>query len=438
MKVSIARNRISLKVPYMSKEYSEIYDLNGDDLFSLANIYLFEESCKNLKKGFAYMKAAARMRHIEACAITGFLYEFGIGCKLSYPKAEKYYLIAAGHWHGLGMARLSSLYRYGRPLVMMSRALSEKYLSYVKLASRETVSWILSAAEDYCEPSAQYVLGTFYHDGIYFNKDECEAVNWYLLSANAEHPRGLGILGYCYGEAVGLEKDVKKALHYYHKAAKKGESIAQYNIGYYMEEGISGERDLDKAIYWYKEAARRGNALACNSLGYMHEEGNGVEKDYDMARAYYYKAAVAGNAWGCHNLGYLYSMGYGAEHDMDMAVVYYKRAALQGHSGAQNKLGYYYSNGIGGIEIDETIGVFWYLIAAEQGLATAQVNLAFCYERGTGVEVDFEKAIYWLEKASRQNDSRQNVEQWLASLVMRLCLKRGTFTMASHLLATAA
>eukprot|EP00835_Amoeboradix_gromovi_P005463 NODE_515_length_7357_cov_0.487875.p2 type:complete len:449 gc:universal NODE_515_length_7357_cov_0.487875:2710-4056(+) len=438
MKEVTQRKRVSVKSPYCATTYEEIYYLNSDDLFSLASIYLFDSESKNLRKGFAYMRQASKLNHLEATAITGFLCEFGIGCKMSYLLSEKYYLLAAKRGHGLGMARLSSLYRYGRPLVKISRALSEKYLAAVKLAGKETISWIYSAAEDYSEPSAQYVLGTFYHDGIYFNKDEVEAVKWYTLSANAEHPRGEGILGYCYGESVGLEKDVQKALHYYTKAAEKQETVAMYNIGYYMEEGISGKKDMKKAIYWYKEAAKRGNALACNSLGYMHEEGNGVEKDYAQAKEYYYKAAMAGNAWGSHNLGYLYSMGYGVEQDMNMAIFYYKKAALQGHSGAQNKLGYYYSNGVAGIDKNEKIGVFWYLIAAEQDLGTAQVNLAYCFERGCGVDIDLEKAIYWLEKASRQSDSRQNVEQWLASLVMRLCLHRGTYSMHSHMLASAA
>eukprot|EP00834_Sanchytrium_tribonematis_P002456 NODE_76_length_23837_cov_1.242396.p6 type:complete len:439 gc:universal NODE_76_length_23837_cov_1.242396:9680-8364(-) len=423
---------------YPNTTYDDIFDYNAEELFALANIYLFDSTNKNLKRGFAYMKAASRENHLEATAITGFLCEFGIGTKLSYPRAESYYKKAANRGHGLGMARLCSLYRYGRPQVKMSRVLSEKYLAYTKLAGNETVEWIVGAAEDHCEPSAQYVLGTFYHDGIFFSKDETIAVNWYMLSANAEHPRGEGILGYCYGEAVGLEKNVQKALHYYTRAAEKEETVAMYNIGYYMEEGIAGKKNVKEAIFWYKEAARRGNALACNSLGYMYEEGHGVDRDYAIAESYYKKAANAGNAWGCHNLGYLYSMGYGCEQNMDLALEYYHKAAMQGHSGAQNKLGYYYSNGIGGILKDEKVGVFWYLIASEQGLGTAQINLAFCYERGNGVEIDYEIAIYWLEKASRQNDTRQNVEQWLASLVMRNCLNRGNYNLSACMLPSAA
>ena len=66
--------------------------------------------------------------------------------------------------------------------------------------------------------------------------------------------------------------------------------------------------------------------------------------------------------------------------------------ANHGDAEAQYNLGYCYECGLG-VEIDYEKAVFWYKKAAELGNPIAQTNLGGCYEHGRGVPQDFEKAF---------------------------------------------
>lgn len=61
---------------------------------------------------------------------------------------------------------------------------------------------------------------------------------------------------------------------------------------------------------------------------------------------------------------------------------------------------YYYGYGV---SKDYEKAVYWYEKAANQGYATAQNNIGYCYETGNGVIQDYEKAVYWYEKAAIQD-----------------------------------
>ncbi|MBO4641309.1 MAG: sel1 repeat family protein [Bacteroidaceae bacterium] len=50
--------------------------------------------------------------------------------------------------------------------------------------------------------------------------------------------------------------------------------------------------------------------------------------------------------------------------------------------------------------------VKWYLIAAGKRCKLAEYNLFVCYSQGKGVSMDMEKAIYWLRRSAKHNDSR--------------------------------
>ena len=48
------------------------------------------------------------------------------------------------------------------------------------------------------------------------------------------------------------------------------------------------------------------------------------------------------------------------------------------------------------------MGMYWLQKAAEQGHGDAQYSLGAHYLRGDGTERDYEKAVFWLEKAEAQ------------------------------------
>jgi TPR repeat protein len=75
--------------------------------------------------------------------------------------------------------------------------------------------------------------------------------------------------------------------------------------------------------------------------------------------------------------------------------------AEEGDSDAQFCLGYMYDNGEG-VEKDFQKAVYWYEKAATQGDVYAQFNLAVMYD--SGERVDRQKAVYWYEQAAEQGN----------------------------------
>ena len=306
----------------------------------------------------------------QAEALIGFCYEFGIGTSVDFSKAFFHYLEASNQKNGLGCARLAFLLKYGRPGINIDRDAAAHYATLLKASSITSaapedsalsspasrisgklknyfgIQWITRAAKK-GNSSAQYCLGTCYHDGFGVQSDKTKACSWYRKSANQGNPRGQAMLGYCYGEGFGIDKSDKQALYWYRKAAEKGDPIAYYNIGFCYEDGLGVEKNPRLAFEWYTKAAELGNHFAQNSLGYCFEDGVGTEKNSEMAVYWYSKASEQGYCLAQCNLGYCYQYGIGVDKNEQKATELYKVAASRGHSRAQHNLGFCYQNGIG-------------------------------------------------------------------------------------------
>ena len=61
------------------------------------------------------------------------------------------------------------------------------------------------------------------------------------------------------------------------------------------------------------------------------------------------------------------------------------------------QLGYIYNQGIG-VDIDYEKARIWYEKAAILGCSDAQCNLGYLYQEGLGIEKNYEEAIKWYEK----------------------------------------
>ncbi|EFC39629.1 predicted protein [Naegleria gruberi] len=73
-----------------------------------------------------------------------------------------------------------------------------------------------------------------------------------------------------------------------------------------------------------------------------------------------------------------------------------------GDSIAQNNLGAAYQNGTG-VDIDYKKAVYWYEKSAEQNNSEAQFNLGYLYQEGLGVPKNIEIALQFFEKSANQN-----------------------------------
>ena len=66
-----------------------------------------------------------------------------------------------------------------------------------------------------------------------------------------------------------------------------------------------------------------------------------------------------------------------------------------------------------GVALDYEKAVFWYQKAAEQGNADAMLQLALCYRKGHGVDGDQEECVKWLKKSAEKGVAK--AQYYLAS-----------------------
>lgn len=114
------------------------------------------------------------------------------------------------------------------------------------------------------------------------------------------------------------------------------------------------------------------------------------------------KKAFQGNASSQCEMGDYYAEKDGGHLDYQEAAKWYSASARKGYERASFELGKLYDQNPPEIEDAKDKAVQIYTTMAEQGLPTAQCILGMKYWFGDGVEIDFKKAINWLQKAAAQ------------------------------------
>ncbi|KAL0240936.1 hypothetical protein GEMRC1_006172 [Eukaryota sp. GEM-RC1] len=197
-------------------------------------------------------------------------------------------------------------------------------------------------------------------------------------------------LGNCCLDGIGVNKDERQAVYWFLKAFSKGNSSARTHLG--------------KTIHWCQKHAELGDEFAMKALGDCYCDGEGIEQDYSKAVYWYHKAAELGHSVAMNNLGFCYEHGQGIQIDKSKAMLWYQKAADLCHSRAMYNLGVCYKYGHG-IEKDNSKAVYWYQKAADLGDSLAMYNLGVCYKDGQGIPQDDSIAVYWYQKAADLGDS---------------------------------
>ena len=84
--------------------------------------------------------------------------------------------------------------------------------------------------------------------------------------------------------------------------------------------------------------------------------------------------------------------------DREAAFRHWKAAAEKGEPSAKYNLGFFAYT-----DKNDEEALFWISDAASQGYEEAQYLYGIMYKEGRGVEMDFEKARYWLQQAAGNN-----------------------------------
>ena len=221
------------------------------------------------------------------------------------------------------------------------------------------------------DASAQFILGRAYFNGMWVEKDDRKAFQWFSRSAEQGLPEGQAELGMCYVRGIGVTKDAEEGVKWIRKAVEKNNPLGQYNLALCYENGFGVESNNEEAVKYLRKAAEQGLPDAQAELGGCYLSGLGVTKDIPEALKWIRKAVDQGNAMGQFCLGLCYLDGTGVEEDIDEAVKLLRKAADQGLPDAQTELGVLYLTGTGVTKNAEE-GVRLLRKAANQGDPTAK------------------------------------------------------------------
>ena len=136
----------------------------------------------------------------------------------------------------------------------------------------------------------------------YRNKDYKHAAEWLEKSAAQGNANAQFMLGSFYEEGLGVPQDHKRAFELFRKAAEQGHAYSQFDLGRRYEKGLGVSQDYKQAVEWYSKSAAQGYPKAHLRLGVMYEHGRSVEQNLQTAYMYYYLAYLGGDEDAPENL----------------------------------------------------------------------------------------------------------------------------------------
>jgi len=155
-----------------------------------------------------------------------------------------------------------------------------------------------------------------------------------------------------------------------------------------------------EALALFEEAAAEGDSTAMEHIAQIYlSGGNGVSQDYHAALHWAQKAADAGKGRGNLLVGQIWMNGWGVAVDLDKALDHFHQARALGDIKAGRYVGL-----IAQKRGDDIAAAKSFLKAAEAGDITSQFYIGRAYEWGTGVSIDYAKAMEWYTKSASRGD----------------------------------
>lgn len=172
-------------------------------------------------------------------------------------------------------------------------------------------------------------------------------------------------------------KEYDKAFSCFQKASKQGYTPSKNNLALCYEYGWGTSQDFPMAEYWYKEAYKAGDKDAAINLGALYASSR-LPK-YDKAVEYLLPLAQKGEMDALVNLTIAYvHLGRHEE-----AIKISTNLANKGEHGAESNLGNWYLKGISGFPIDYDKAIYWLERAVKANKETAKHNLPIAqFEKG--------------------------------------------------------
>ena len=259
----------------------------------------------------------------------------------------------------------------------------------------------------------------YYYGG---QRDDEKALALLTQAAELGSPRAMAKIGdmYYWGRGVSVDPALykewyRKAYSRFEQLARAGDTEAMVMAGDMLfnryPSGAGTDFDEDRALSWYLKAAEAGSAKAMRRAGEFFERraffyDTDSQEEYGKAFEWYQKAALAGDANAMYRIGHMYEFGDYVAQDNEQAMKWYISAAEAGDPETFHHLGDMYHHGDSFLQHDWRYAEKWYLKAAQAGNTSAMWRLGMMYLYGDSYgdpeketePVDYEKAVYWLEK----------------------------------------
>ncbi len=272
-------------------------------------------------------------------------------------------------------------------------------------------------------PEIQYLIGLNLMMGSFFmrrnimNPDYVYAAKWLGLAAANNYLDAQIVLGKMFYDGLGVEKDEVVAQEWFQSASKKYNYNPKLKVGCFCCVAL---KDYADAAKWFRMAASEGSGAGYFWLGVLHLNGKGVQADLDEAEKCFnlalnqaspeeklYIAGLLSRV--CHD-GKIYventTGDYGSPFEAgngsilwneDESYKWQEMSAKEGYLRAQWLLSFSpWINFTG----DESFK--WKKKAAEQGHAISQYELGLSYYHGRNIELNYEEALRWFQKAAEQ------------------------------------
>lgn len=406
----------------MKSVYVNEVSVESAAMLEKAKKYLQTEE---LTEYYLALESAVLYYNPEAEFLLGLCYLNGIGVPIDNQLAFKYFLSAAEH--GYIKANVYVAFYY------ISEYDEDCIGEFGEKTDYEAaISWLLPAAKQE-EPYAQYILWWIAAIGNGDGVHKEEAYQWLAKSAEqgfakAEYHIGLE---YCSGKNLELNRELgivylTRALFHGMNNAIPELANAWHAIAY-EEKDTENKRIAEyNTLLWANKAYSMGYdymRLVIAIVRIYGVEDIGDKKD-DVAVVMEF--AEKNDTYAQKELANCYHLGIGVEKNTEKVYYWLEKAALGGLASAAAKYGVNYRKGIEGLEIDVEKAKFWLEKAADMKYANAMIHLGAMYYNNE-LPQDYERAFSYFNMAleyAERTDVKSSLYSWLA-----LCYASGNGTL---------
>lgn len=334
------------------------------------------------KVAFYWFMKSAEQGFPNALYQVALMYKDGIGVEKNCFKMEEYLKQSADIGYLPSIILLAEIYFEGTILPKNDEKAFKLYLKAAELGNAKS----------------QYQIAVMYRDGVGTDIDLDKSGKWFKIFSHSS------TVWNCMWAADWAKRfyDSEVVKSIYDRAAEGGLPSALLNI---LNIDLSSEIDCSPVISKIELLAEEGNSDAMLILANLYFNGTGVNKCYLKSMLNFKKAAMMGNVWCYRCVGDMYRDGRGVKNDPEAAVEWYKRgqeftdldAIMNIITFAQANLidkNQYYTQALNELTT-----------LANNGVVEAMKKLGNIYYDNIENESDYNKALYWYEKAAHAGDA---------------------------------